>query len=260
MDVNGIKIGMLCYTYSSGLSDKGIPRLNGNSPMENEQLINWFYNRKPEKMYDEVKQILADMEADGAEINMMFIHWGNEYELTENNFQNMQAQALCDLGVDVIVGGHPHVVQPVEVMTSTTDPEHNTIVIYSLGNAVSNQRHGNIPACSTAHTEDGILFEITFEKYSDGKVYIQSADILPTWVNLHRDNGKNEYNMIPLNMEEVDLWQEQFGLSDNALGAANRSWARTMKIVEEGLVQIQDFLAQEKEAREQHYLELVGQG
>ena len=125
---------------------------------------------------------------------------------------------------------------------------------------MSNQRHGNIPACSTAHTEDGILFEITFEKYSDGKVYIQSADILPTWVNLHRDNGKNEYNMIPLNMEEVDLWQEQFGLSDNALGAANRSWARTMKIVEEGLVQIQDFLAQEKEAREQHYLELVGQG
>ena len=47
--INGIKIGMLCYTYSSGLSDKGIPRLNGNSPMENEQLINWFYNRNPQK-------------------------------------------------------------------------------------------------------------------------------------------------------------------------------------------------------------------
>ena len=260
VDVNGIKIGMLCYTYSSGLSNEGIPRLNGNSPVENEQLVNWFYNRNPEKMYAEVEQILADMEAEGAEINMMFIHWGNEYELTENSFQNKQAQALCDLGVDVIVGGHPHVVQPVELLTSNTDPEHNTIVIYSLGNAVSNQRHGNIPACSTAHTEDGILFEITFEKYSDGNVYIQSADILPTWVNLHRDNGKNEYNMIPLNMDEVDLWQEQFGLSDNAFGAANRSWARTMKIVDEGLMQIQEFLAQEKEAREQHYLELVGLG
>ena len=261
VDVNGIKIGMLCYTYSSGLSDKGIPRLNGNSPMENEQLINWFYNRKPEKMYDEVKQILADMEADGAEINMMFIHWGNEYELTENSFQNNQAQALCDLGVDVIVGGHPHVVQPVEVMTSTTDPEHSTIVIYSLGNAVSNQRRGNLgDLCHTAHTEDGILFEITFEKYSDGKVYIQSADILPTWVNLHRNNGGNEYNMIPLNMEEVDLWQERFGLDANSFNSANLSWGRTMKIVEEGLMQIQDFLAQEKEAREQHYLELVGLG
>ena len=260
VDVNGIKIGMVCYTYSSGLSDKGIPRLNGNYPVENEQLVNWFYNRNPEKMYEEMKVILQELEENGAEINMMFIHWGNEYELTENSFQNMQAQALCDLGVDVIVGGHPHVVQPVEVLTSTTDPEHNTICIYSMGNAVSNQRHGNIPACSTAHTEDGILFEITFEKYSDGNVYIQSADILPTWVNMHYDNGGREYNILPLDGEDEGQWQEKFGLSDTELGAAQRSWARTMKIVEKGLVEIRDFLAQEKADREQYYLELAGLG
>ena len=260
VDVNGIKIGLVCYTYSSGLSDKGIPRLNGNYPVENEQLVNWFYNRNPEKMYEEMEVILQEMEENGAEINMMFIHWGNEYELTENSFQNMQAQALCDLGVDVIVGGHPHVVQPVEVLTSTVDPEHNTICIYSMGNAVSNQRHGNIPACSTAHTEDGILFEITFEKYSDGNVYIQSADILPTWVNMHYDNGGKEYNILPLDSENEAQWQEKFGLSDTALGAAQRSWARTMKIVEKGLTEIQDFLAQEKADREQYYLELVGLG
>ena len=259
VEVNGIKIGMVCYTYSSGLSDAGVPRLNGNSPVENEQLVNWFYNRNPQKMYDEVKVILQEMEDQGAEINMMFIHWGNEYELTENNFQNQQAQALCDLGVDVIVGGHPHVVQPVEVLTSTTDPEHNTICIYSMGNAVSNQRHGNIPACPTAHTEDGILFEITFEKYSDGQVYIQSADILPTWVNLHRDNGKNEYNMIPLDIEQKDQWQTMFGFNDEALRKANASYDRTMKIVGEGLTQIRDFLAREKADREAYYLELVNQ-
>ena len=260
VEVNGIKIGMLCYTYSSGLNDAGIPRLNGNSPMENEQLINWFYNRNPQKMYDEVKIILQEMEDAGAEINIMFIHWGNEYELTENNFQNQQAQALCDLGIDVIVGGHPHVVQPVEVLTSTLNPEHNTICIYSMGNAVSNQRHGNIPACQSAHTEDGILFEITFEKYSDGKVYIQSADILPTWVNLHRNNGGNEYNMIPLHIEEKDQWQEKFGFNDEALRKANASYDRTMKIVGDGLKSIQDFLSQEKADREQYYLDLVGLG
>ena len=261
VDVNGIKIGMLCYTYSSGLSDKGIPRLNGNSPMENEQLINWFHNRNPQKMYDEVKIILQEMEEAGADINMMFIHWGNEYELTENNFQNQQAQALCDLGVDVIVGGHPHVVQPVEVLTSTLDPEHNTICIYSLGNAVSNQRLGNLgDLIHTAHTEDGILFEITFEKYSDGNVYIQSADILPTWVNLHRGNGGNEYNMIPLEIEKQDQWQTMFGFNDEALRKANASYDRTMKIIGEGLTQIQDFLSQEKADREQYYLELAGLG
>ena len=259
VEVNGIKIGMVCYTYSSGLNDKGIPRLNGNSPMENEQLINWFYNRNPEKMYDEVKVILQEMEEQGAEINMMFIHWGNEYELTENSFQNQQAQALCDLGVDVIVGGHPHVVQPVEVLTSTADPEHNTICIYSLGNAVSNQRQGNLgDLIYTPHTEDGILFEITFEKYSDGRVYIQSADILPTWVNLHRDNGGNEYNILPLNIEEKDQWQTKFGLNDEGLRKASNSYDRTMEIVGEGLTEIQDFLAREKADREAYYLEQVG--
>ena len=261
VEVNGIKIGMLCYTYSSGLSDAGIPRLNGNSPVENEQLVNWFFNRNPQKMYDEVEIILQEMEDAGAEINMMFIHWGNEYELTENGFQNQQAQALCDLGIDVIVGGHPHVVQPVEVLTSTTDPDHNTICIYSMGNAVSNQRHGNIPACPTAHTEDGILFEITFEKYSDGNVYIQSADILPTWVNLHWVDGSgNEYNMIPLYAQQRDQWQTLFSLNDEALRKANASYDRTMKIVGEGLTQIQDFLSQEKADREQYYLNLVGLG
>ena len=259
VEVNGIKIGMVCYTYSSGLNDAGIPRLNGNSPMENEQLINWFYNRNPQKMYDEVEVILREMEEQGADVNMMFIHWGNEYELTENNFQNQQAQALCDLGVDVIVGGHPHVVQPVEVLTSTTDPEHNTICIYSLGNAVSNQRQGNLgDLIYTAHTEDGILFEITFEKYSDGKVYIQSADILPTWVNLHWvDGGGNEYNILPLNIEEKDQWQAKFGLNDEGLRKASNSYDRTMKIVGEGLTQIQNFLAQEKADREAYYLDLV---
>ena len=259
VEVNGIRLGMICYTYTSGLSDAGVPRLNGNSPVEKPELVNWFHYRNPDKMYGEIEQILADMEAEGMDATMLFIHWGNEYELTENGYQNQEAQALCDLGIDVIVGGHPHVVRPVEVLPSTVDPEHNTICIYSLGNAVSNQRHGNIPACPTAHTEDGILFEITFEKYSDGKVYIQSADILPTWVNLRWSESGNEYNMIPLYIEEKDQWQEQFGFNDEALRKANASYERTMKIVGEGLQQIQEHLAAEKEAREQYYLEQAGQ-
>ncbi len=257
VEVNGIKIGMVCYTYTSGISGDGRPRLNGNSPVEQPNLVNWFEIKKPQKMYDEMKDILAAMEAEGAEVTMLFTHWGNEYELTENSYQNGYAQALCDLGVDVIVGGHPHVVQPVELLTSTTDPEHKTICVYSMGNAVSNQRSGNIPACPTPHTEDGILFEITFEKYSDGKVYIQSADILPTWVNMHNQNGGREYNILPLDSDSKDQWKELFDLTDATLSAAQRSFDRTMKIVGEGLTQIQEFLTQEKQAREAYYLDLA---
>ncbi len=257
VEVNGIRIGMICYTYSSGLSEDGRPRLNGNSPMEKPALINWFYNRNPEKMYGEVKQILEDMRQEGVDVTMMFLHWGEEYQLTQNYLQNAQSQALCDLGIDVLVGGHPHVVQPVALLTSATDPDHKTICFYSMGNAVSNQRSGNIPACSTPHTEDGILVEVTFEKYSDGTVYVQSADVLPTWVTLHRQNGGNEYNIIPLDKSREDSWQADFHLDSNTFGAAQRSWDRTMKIVGQGLEQVQTWLSQEKQAREAHYLELV---
>ena len=112
---------------------------------------------------------------------------------------------------------------------------------------------------TAAHTEDGILFEITFEKYSDGKVYVQSADILPTWVNLHWVDGSgNEYNMIPLDAEQRDQWQTQFSFNDEALRKANASYDRTMAIIGEGLTRIQDFLSQEKADREAYYLELAG--
>lgn len=253
VEINGIRIGMVCYTYTSGLSNDGRPRLNGASPMDNPALANWFSNTNPQKLYTEMETILADMKADGAEATMLFIHWGNEYELTENSHQNKQAQALCDLGVDVIVGGHPHVVQPMELLTSTTDPEHKTICVYSMGNAVSNQRKHNIPACGTSHVEDGILFEITFEKYADGSVYVQSADVLPTWVNLHNANGGNEYNVLPLDMETENSWKETYNLTDAQFTACQQSYARTMAIVGEGLQQIQTYLAQQKADRDALY-------
>ena len=79
-------------------------------------------------------------------------------------------------------------------------------------------------------------------------------------MNLHRDNGGNEYNMIPLNIEEKDQWQSRFNLSDESLRKAGNSYDRTMKIVGEGLSQIQNFLSQEKAEREAYYLELVGLG
>jgi len=257
VEINGIKIGMVCYTYTSGLSNAGKPRLNGNTPVEKPELVNWFSNTNPQKLYNEMETILADMKENGAEATMLFIHWGNEYELKQNSHQKKQAQALCDLGVDVIVGGHPHVVQPVEVLTSTTDPKHNTLCIYSMGNAVSNQRKHNIPQCGTAHVEDGILFSITFEKYSDGAVYIAEADILPTWVNMHSGDGGMEYNLLPLFKDAEDQWQENYNLTDDQFAACQKSWDRTMAIVGEGLTQIQEFLSQQKADRENHYLELA---
>jgi len=252
VDVNGIQIGMVCYTWAYS-GDGNSFSLNGLTPVKDEGQMNYFTNANPGKLYTEAEQIMAQMRRDGAEVTMMFIHWGQEYQLTENTAQNTMAQKLCDLGFDVIVGGHPHVVQPMELLESTVDPSHKTICIYSLGNAVSNQRLGNLTAIGTAHTEDGVIFTVTFEKYSDGTVYISATDVLPTWVNMHANSGTRRYDILPLDKSQEEMWTEQFSLTGGQFTSAQKSYDRTMAILGEGLQSCQDYLAQAKADREARY-------
>ena len=256
-EINGINIGMLCYTYAFSVNEKGCPSLNGMPHIAEYGLCNYFHSGNLEGFYNEVQTYLDEMETAGAEATMMYIHWGVEYNNTENAEQNAIAQKLCDLGIDVIVGGHPHVVQPVELLTSTTDPEHKTVCLYSMGNAVSNQRLGNISYVKTAHTEDGVLFSVTFEKYSDGTVYLQDVDVLPTWVYMDASAYPNKYHILPLDIETRDEWGTKYGVSDTVVNSAQKSYDRTMAIVGGGLTASQEYLAQEKADREQYYYDLV---
>ncbi len=243
-DVNGIKIGMLCYTYATenGYTDRY--SLNGASPMtlEDSQRINAFtYSRLPE-FYSEVQEALAAMTAEGAEATVLFIHWGEEYHLEPMDYQKEMAQELCDLGIDVIVGGHPHVVEPVELLTSTTNGQHKTVCIYSVGNAVSNQRLGNISSISTAHTEDGVMFSVTFAKYSDGTVIVETAQVLPTWVDMRREDGVRKYYILPLD-GQVEDWKTAFDLTEETLQKASDSYDRTMALTGTGIQEAQQYYA-----------------
>ena len=254
VDVNGIKIGMVCYTWA--YADYGSSfSLNGLTPVKDEGQMNYFANNNPDKLYNELGPILEGMKADGAEATMILLHWGQEYQLVENAAQQKMAQKLCDMGFDVIVGGHPHVVQPMAVLESTENPGHKTYCIYSLGNAVSNQRNGYVKACPGAHGEDGVLFTVTFEKYSDGKVYVAGVDALPTWVNMQSNTGVKEYNIVPLDKETEDEWGN-LGMSADQVKLAGNSYERTMKIIGDGLKVCQEDLAQAKADREQYYLDL----
>ena len=255
IDVNGIKIGMVCYTWAySGDGTKF--SLNGLAAVQDEGQMNYFVNSNPDKLYREAEQIMAKMKANGAEATMMFIHWGVEYNTTENALQNAIAQRLCDMGFDVIVGGHPHVVQPVDLLTSTVDPDHKTVVIYSLGNAVSNQRTGISDLFPAGYTEDGVLFNVTFSKYSDGTVYLEDVDVIPTWVDLRTTNGRF-YHILPLDASRMDDWKTLLDLTDGTLNSATRSYNRTMGIVGEGLEKAKQYLAEAKELREANYLAAV---
>lgn len=256
VDINGIKVGMVCYSWAFSYNGSAVS-MNGLTPIKANGTINFFMNNNLPAFYEEVEGIMAAMKEAGAEVTMMQIHWGQEYQLTENTTQNKIAQQLCDIGFDVIVGGHPHVVQPMALLQSSVDPNHKTVCIYSMGNAVSNQRTGVSDQFPPGYTEDGALFTVTFEKYSDGKVYVSGTDVVPTWVNMHSNKGAREYNILPLTKDTEQQWQASYELTDQQVKSCQKSYDRTMGIVGEGLEACQTYLAQAKEAREAYYYNLA---
>ena len=266
-DINGIRIGMIAYTYEDSLGPDNPPALNYN-PMQagGYDLINCFRHSDPNSLYSHLEAQMALMKQDGAEAIVVYLHWGQEYKLEANASQKEIAQKLCDMGVDVIIGGHPHVVEPIELLESTVDPAHRTVCLYSMGNAVSNQRQGLLTSITTPHTEDGVLFSITFSKYSDGTVYLEDVDLIPTWVRAVDANGNTvvrssatikRYEILPLDDSRRAEWAELFGINESTLTQCTDSWQRTMDIVGEGLRQSKDYLNAEKVAREANYLWLA---
>lgn len=261
VDVNGIQIGMLCYTYEDS-RDPRLETFNYNPLASAGKGLVCAFPKFPDKsrepFYQGLEAQMKEMKEKGAEAIVLFLHWGEEYHLEPTPDQKSMAQKLCDMGVDVIVGGHPHVIQPIELLTSSTNPDHKTVCLYSMGNAVSNQRRDKISSCPTGHTEDGMLFNITFEKYSDGTVYLAGVDVIPTWVDMHNnEEGKREYNILPLEDARRDQWQTMFSIGESTYQSAVSSYDRTMELVGAGLEASNNYLAQMKQQRDADYLAAV---
>ncbi len=122
---NNISYTMLSYTYGTN----GLPVPSGKEYLVN--LWNVYSNTEYEAYKEQVKK---DIEAvrDKVDILIVAMHWGVEYTFTPNTFQLDMANYLSSLGVDIIIGHHPHVIQPVTKI-------NNTLVFYSLGNFISAQ-------------------------------------------------------------------------------------------------------------------------
>ena len=238
-DINGIKIGMVAYTYEN-TSAAGQKSINGNIvKIEANNLINSFAYERIDEFYTQAQSVISDMKNDGADAVVFYMHWGEEYQLSENTWQKSIAQKLCNMGVNVIVGSHPHVVQPISLIHSE-DSQNTTVCLYSMGNAISNQRQEIMnPECTTGHTEDGVLFYYTFEKYADGTVALADVDIIPTWVNKYRGGSGYQYTMYPLENEQM---AESYGLDAAAVSKAKASYLRTKETVAAGLTECQQYL------------------
>ena len=239
--ISGINFGFACYTYETPTSE-GRKALNGLLvDTTTAPLINSFNPAKPQAFYDELESNIKAMKKKGAEVIVVYVHWGEEYQLAQNTKQQEIAQAICDLGADVIIGGHPHVVQPIDLLTSS-DGTHKTVCVYSMGNFLSNQRR-NLMGLKTGHTEDGLIFEMTFSKYSDGTVVFDSVDASPTWVHLYSENGKKVHSIVPL-QGNLDKQAEKLGLNKTAdgLSLAKASQERTNALVSKGEKKCNDYL------------------
>ena len=127
-EVNGIKYTMLNYTYGTN----GIQVPNGKDYLVNIWPVTGL-NPLNDNKYQEYKKIVKediDRVRDKVDLLMVAMHWGVEYQDMPNKYQEDAAKYLNSLGVDIIIGAHPHVVQPVTWV-------NNTLVIYSLGNFLS---------------------------------------------------------------------------------------------------------------------------
>lgn len=227
-DINGIKIGMVAYTYGTNSSASGAG-----------SLINYFSSSNLNKFYTDAQSVIDSMKADGAEAIVFYMHWGNEYHTKPNTYQKAAAQQLCNMGVDVIVGGHPHVLQPVELIYADGS-DHTTVCLYSMGNSISNQRISEMTGlCETGHTEDGVLFNYTFTKNSDGEVSLTAVDIIPTWVDRYGTPRNYQYTMYPLETSDM---AENYGLDADTVAKAKASYERTKKIMQKGLTECQQHL------------------
>ena len=185
VEKQGITFGFLSYTYGTN----GIP-LPEDKP--------WLIS-----LIDEDK-IESDMAALRPECDVLIVslHWGNEYQLTPSDSQQALGQKVADWGADIIIGHHPHVLQPMAMLDRADGGQ--TLCIYSLGNFVSGQ-----------HKMDtmlgGMLWcELTFTAGQDGFAF-EKAGVVPL-VTHYEGTGKN-FAIIPLSDYTPEL-AEKHGIAN----------------------------------------------
>lgn len=225
-DINGIKLGLLNFADTITQPNGQYYTINGITINDGcEQLMDIYVRNQEDALYSEVQKRIADMRSQGAELIIMFIHWGDEYKLEPVSSQTKVAQKLCNLGVDVIIGSHPHVIEPMEILRSQTNPEHSTICFYSLGNYISNQNRLSFQDLAQSvrpYTENGLTVTLNIRKYNTGDIFVNKIEYTPTWVHRYpASDGYYDYNVIPLVNAIASPNEYGLNLSDFGVNHAN---------------------------------------
>ncbi len=170
VEAGGLSLALLSYTYGTN----GIP-------VPEPAVVNLIYRELIAADIERAKK----MECDAI---VAFMHWGREYDTMPSPFQKELAEWLFAEGADIIIGSHPHVIQPVEHIRSAGSGR-DRLVAYSLGNLVSNQRW--------RRTDGGMLLSIRLSVYGD-QLIIERAGYILTWVHTPLSSrGRREFEIVP---------------------------------------------------------------
>lgn len=179
VDIKGFKVGMLNYTYgTNGIAVQG------------DAVVDYIDRQK-------MKRDIANARKKGAEIVMVAVHWGNEYQLLPHQSQKSLADFLISQGVELIIGGHPHVIQPME-MRSDSVSGRSALVVYSLGNFISNMK--------TRDTRGGALIQTTLRRDSTGHAYVADASYRLVFTQPGQPR-KNNFTLHPAERYDNPQWK-----------------------------------------------------
>lgn len=179
-EINEIKLALLSYTYG----------FNGMEYTLTEEEQGYMVNKIDE---DKIKTDIESAKVLGADMVVVFIHWGNEYQGEPSEEQIELGRKMVEWGANIIFGSHPHVIQKTEIINH--DGKDN-FIIYSMGNFLSNQRK---EIMNNKYTEDGIMVKVEIEKdFSKGETIIKDIKYIPTWVRRYKDNNRLKYEIIPI--------------------------------------------------------------
>ncbi len=211
---NGIVMGLLAYTYGTN----GIPVPEGKP-----YLISLIDEQK-------IKADIAELREAGADFITVSLHFGTEYQTAPNDEQKRLARALIAAGADIVAGSHPHVVQPYEVVEATEENGHvrKGLIIYSMGNFISNQR---------GETKDyGVIFKVNVRKnMTDGTIDLTEIESIPTWVHRYKPDHAFRYRILPieetitaasdtlLTQADYDMLQKNYDMLRNRLDSMKKT-------------------------------------
>ena len=163
----GIKVGLLNYTYGTN----GLP----------------FSDPVYVNLVDSVliKKDVINAKNKDLDKLIVFVHWGYEYKDFPNSYQKKYNRFFQDLGVDVVIGSHPHVIQP---MVYSKENNHEFLTVFSLGNFVSNQR--------AERKDGGAMFRLSFQK-TNNNILISRKEYIPVWVHKYMEKEKYHFQILP---------------------------------------------------------------